>query len=152
MAADNSNGRGDATGTYAGVKVLNEAFLNRFSRFMQFAYLPAEDEAKIVADVTAVPLTLARLVVDFLGICRAKANAGVLESPPSMREGFYLCEAIADGIPARDAFAEAVVNRAPVDCQEILQQLWAANVDAAAVKAALEGTAVELKVAASVAA
>jgi hypothetical protein len=62
-----------------------------------------------------------------------------------MREAFYLCEALADGIPARDAYEEVIVNRAPVDVQEILQQLWAANVDASMVEATLQGQPVALK-------
>lgn len=145
FAADNSNGRGDSTGTYVGVREQNNAFLNRFARFIEFGYLPAADEVEIVVAQTGCTEALATLIVDFIGICRGKAEGGVLESPPTMREAFYLAEALADGIPARDAFEETIVNRSPIDCQELLQQLWAANVDADMVKAAADGTAVTLK-------
>jgi cobaltochelatase CobS len=146
FAADNSNGRGDHTGVYVGVREQNNAFLNRFGRFITFDYLSVEDETDIIAvNVPEAPVALCRMVADFIKVCRAKAEGGALESPPTMREAFYLCEALADGIPARDAYEEVIVNRAPVDVQEILQQLWAANVDASMVEAALQGQPVALK-------
>lgn len=145
FAADNSNGRGDSTGVYVGVREQNNAFLNRFSRFVNFEYLSVDEESAIVADNTGCPVALANMVSSFISICRAKADGGALESPPTMREAFYLAESLMDGIPAREAFECVIVNRAPIDCQEILQQLWAANVDADMVDQASAGTAVVLK-------
>jgi MoxR-like ATPase len=141
FAADNSNGRGDSTGVYVGVREQNNAFLNRFARFMEFRYLPVDEEAEIVADTTGCTPQLALLVANFIAVCRAKAEGGVLESPPSMREAFYLAEALTDGLSPRDAFECTVVSRSPVDVQEILQQLWAANVNTDAIDAALRGIA-----------
>jgi MoxR-like ATPase len=149
MAADNSNGRGDHTGTYVGVREQNQAFISRFAKTLMFEYQGAAEEAEIVADVTGVPLTLARLVTDFIAVCRAQVDAGKLESPPTLREAFYLVEDIADGIPARRAFENTIVNRSPSDCHEIMQQLWAANVNEAMFKDAADGKPVVLKSAAA---
>lgn len=139
LAADNSNGRGDATGTYAGIREQNTAFLNRFASFIEFDFPSAEDEAAIVADATGCQLVLAVLLVAFVGICRQKVATGQIEQPPSIRESMYLAEALTDGIPPRRAFEEVIVNRAPIDTQEALQQLWAANVSNEQIEAALRG-------------
>lgn len=146
FAADNSNGRGDHTGVYVGVREQNNAFLNRFSRFVQFDYMTVSEESGVIGEnVDGCNTAVAQLIAEFLSLCRAKAEGGSLESPPTMREGFYLAEALLDGIPSREAFELTIVNRAPQDCQEILQQLWIANVDAVMVDAALRGEAVTLK-------
>lgn len=139
LAADNSNGRGDATGTYAGIREQNTAFLNRFASFIEFDFPPADEEAAIVADATGCQPTLAALLVAFVNICRAKVETGAIEQPPSIRESMYLAEALTDGIPPRRAFEEVIVNRAPLDTQEALQQLWAANVSTDQIEAALRG-------------
>ena len=139
LAADNSNGRGDATGTYAGIREQNTAFLNRFASFIEFDFPPADEEAAIVADATGCQPLLAGLLVAFVGICRAKVESGAIEQPPSIRESMYLAEALTDGIPPRRAFEEVIVNRAPLDTQEALQQLWAANVSVEQIEAALRG-------------
>jgi MoxR-like ATPase len=139
LAADNSNGRGDQTGTYAGIREQNTAFLNRFASFIEFDFPSVEDEAGIVSDATGCQPLLAKLLVEFVGICRGKVESGAIEQPPSIRESMYLAEALTDGIPPRRAFEEVIVNRAPVDTREALQQLWAANVSVDAIEAALRG-------------
>ena len=145
FAADNSNGRGDSTGTYVGITEKNEAFLSRFSKFLNFSYMSVAEEASIVADVAQCNKQVATLVAQFIAVCRSNANTGKLESPPSMREAFALAGALADGEPPRYAFETTVCNRAPQDCQEILQQLWVANVTDDIVAAALAGESVKVK-------
>jgi len=146
FAADNSNGRGDHTGVYVGVREQNNAFLNRFGRFINFDYLGVEVEAEIIAaNVPGASPQLCRMVADFIVVCRAKAEGGALESPPTMREAFYLTESLIDGSSPRDAYEEAIVNRAPIDVQEILTQLFVANIDVEMVEAAIAGTAVTMK-------
>lgn len=144
MAADNSMGRGDTIGTY-GVREQGEAFLDRFGRFIEFTYLPVEEEVEVVVNETAAPASLAKLVVEFLGVCRLKAEGGMLDSPPSMRQAMYLAEALADGVPPRVAFEESIVNRAPSETRETMQQLWAANVDEGMIEDARNGNTVTLK-------
>lgn len=146
FAADNSNGRGDSTGAYVGLREQNNAFISRFAKTLEFSYMKPDEEAEVVvANVPEATPQLARMVVDFIGICRAKAEAGTLETPPTMREAFYLTEALVDGVAPRRAFETTVVNRSPVDVQEILQQLWTANVADSMVDDAVAGTAVVLK-------
>lgn len=144
FAADNSNGRGDQTGTYIGVREQNNAFLNRFSRFIEFQYFPVKEESEIISGETECSPQLATLIAEFVSICRSKAESGALESPPTLREAFYLAEALMDGIPARDAFETVIVNRAPIDCKEILQQLWIANVNQELIDSASLGETVVL--------
>ena len=145
FAADNSNGRGDSTGTYVGITEKNEAFLSRFAKFLNFGYMTVAEEAAIVADVSGACKAISTMVAQFIAVCRMRANTGLLESPPSMREAFALAGALMDGEPPRYAFETTVVNRAPMDCQEILQQLWVANIDEEMVMAATRGEAVSLK-------
>lgn len=144
MAADNSNGRGDTSGVYVGVREQNNAFLSRFAKTLYFKYLPVEEEAGIISDVSGANIQLSTMIAEFIAICRGKADTGELESPPSMRESFYLAEDLADGIPPRRAFENTIVNRAPADCHEILQQLWVANVNNEMVEKAAAGEAVTL--------
>jgi len=44
FCADNSNGHGDASGNFAGVRDQNTAFIDRFSYTLEFNYLPHADE------------------------------------------------------------------------------------------------------------
>ncbi len=141
-AADNSNGRGDSSGVYSGIREQNLAFLNRFSKFITFEYLPADREAKvIVARVEGCPPALADVIVNFLRVCRQSAQKAEIDSPPSLREAMYLAEALLDGQDYREAFEECIANRATSDVYEQLQQLWKANVNEEAIRLALTGKA-----------
>lgn len=148
-AADNSNGRGDSTGNYVGIREQNQAFLSRFDRFVEFDYLPLAQEVEIVMvnasnERRQCSASLAQMVVEFIHICRAKAETAALSTPPTMREAFYLCRALMDRINPRKAFELTVVNRSYTDCQEVLQQLWAANINEDLVSAAIAGEDVVL--------
>lgn len=137
MAADNSNGRGDFTGMYVGVREQNVAFVNRFAKTLNFSYLKPEMEAKVISMRAGVKLPLAEVIVAFLTVCRQAGDSAQLDHIPTLREAFYLAEALTDGQDFRGAFEETMVNRASPESAEVLQQLWKANVSDDALRAAL---------------
>lgn len=139
FAADNSNGRGDFTGMYVGVREMNIAFVNRFAKTIVFTYMTPEMESKVIAARTACDPALAQMIVSFLTVCRAAGDSAQLDHVPTLREAFYLAEALSDGQPYRAAFEETMVNRASPESAEVLQQLWKANVSDAAIDAAKSG-------------
>ena len=139
FAADNSNGRGDFTGMYVGVREMNVAFVNRFAKTLVFSYLDPAIEAKVVAGRTGCAPQLAEIVVGFLTVCRQAGDQAQLDHVPTLREAFYLAEALSDRQAPRRAFEECIVNRASPESQEILQQLWKANISDVAVDLALDG-------------
>lgn len=139
FAADNSNGRGDYTGMYVGVREQNVAFVNRFARTIEFTYLEPAIEAKVVVARSGCTDALAGVLVNFMAVCRQAGDQAQLDHVPTLREVFYLAEALTDGLPYRAAFEQCMVNRASPESREVLQQLWRANVSDASLSAALGG-------------
>jgi MoxR-like ATPase len=128
-AADNSNGRGDVTGNYGAVREQSVALMDRFSKIIEFAYLEPAIEIKVLCDRTGCSVELATIVVGFMNVCRKQAESGQIDAPPSLRQAIYLAGALMDGQKPRLAFEECIVNRAPGDVREVLQQAWKGNVD-----------------------
>lgn len=141
FAADNSNGTGDSTGMYAGVREMNRAFISRFAKTIVFTYLAEGVEAWVIANRSGCTPALAALIVKFLGVARQAGRGAQLDYVPALREAFALAEALTDGQKPRLAYEETIVNRATVESQEVLQQLWAANINDADIDAALADTA-----------
>jgi cobaltochelatase CobS len=139
FAADNSNGAGDSTGHYVGVRPQNYAFRSRFARVVVFDYLKPAVETAVLADRSGCDVQLAGEVVRLMGIFRTAVETSQLEIAPVLREAIAFCEACADGIDPRRAFTLTIVNRAAQEAQEVLQQLWKQNVDPARFQAAVEG-------------
>lgn len=139
MAADNSNGRGDETGLYVGVRDQNVAFCNRFSKYLQFSYLSPDREAGVIESRTGCTSALATVLVGFLSVLRQAGEAARLDHVPSLREAFYLAEALTDGQDPRTAFEETMVNRASLESREVLQQLWKGNITNQLIADALQG-------------
>ena len=139
MAADNSNGRGDYTGMYVGVREQNVAFVNRFARTVNFTYLDAASEAKVIAARSGCTPQLAEVLVGFMNVARQAGESAQLDHVPTLREVFYLAEALTDGLNYRSAFEQCMVNRASPESAEVLQQLWKANIADSSIEFALEG-------------
>ena len=139
FCADNSNGHGDASGNFAGVREQNSAFIDRFSYTLEFDYLPADKEAALIASRTNLPLPAAEIIVRYATVARQKAAAGVLTQPPSLRQLFAWARAVGKGLPNAIAFRNAIINKFPEDCSGELQGIFLAEVNEAAFIAALEG-------------
>ena len=136
FAADNSNGRGDVSGLFAGVREQNTAFLSRFSRVLQFDFMPRAKEVVIVSNRSGCTQQLADLIVGFVSVCRQQVESATLDLAPGMRDMIFFAEAITDGTPGRQAFEETILNRASVEGREILQQLYAQNLSDETIAAA----------------
>jgi MoxR-like ATPase len=125
--ADNSNGRGDVSGMYAGIREMNFAFCDRYGAFIKFDFLSEAMETAVLIDRTGCTEPLAKLIVNLLKACRADSEAGNLEAPPTLRQAMSLARNLMWGLPPRTAWEIVTVNRASADAQEKLQQLWKAN-------------------------
>lgn len=139
MCADNSNGHGDASGNFAGVRVQSSAFIDRFSYTFEFQYLPAAKETALVAKISGLPVDAVRMMVDLLNIAREKAREGLLTQAPSLRQLFAWADAVQQGIPLRRAFKSAVINKFPSETAVEIYGIYAASIDEANFKKAMQG-------------
>ena len=137
FGADNSNGHGDTSGNFAGVREQNTAFLDRFSFTLRFDYLPLEQERDLIASRTGLPLDAAAMLVQFAAVAREKARAGLLTQPPSLRQLFAWARAVHKGMPVETAFNNAILNKFPADCTAELSGVFASQIDVDAFKRAI---------------
>jgi len=129
FCADNSNGHGDQSGNFAGVRDQNTAFIDRFSYTLEFEYLPHDDEVALINKRTGLNADAADVLVRFANVAREKARAGVLTQPPSLRQLFAWARAVTKGVPTVTAFRSAIVNKFPADCEPELVGIFTATVD-----------------------
>jgi len=134
FCADNSNGHGDQSGNFAGVRDQNTAFIDRFSYTLEFNYLPHADEVKLISSRTGLNVDAADVFVRFANVAREKARAGVLTQPPSLRQLFAWARAVTKGVPTVTAFRSAIVNKFPADCEPELVGIFTATVDTVELK------------------
>lgn len=137
FAADNSSGHGDESGNFAGVREQNSAFLDRFSYSLRFEYLREDDEVDLVTKRTGLRADATRSLVKFANVARAKARAGLLTQPPSLRQLFAWASAVQEGMPVSLAFNNAIVHKFPADCEAELRGAYAASIDSAQLKSYL---------------
>jgi MoxR-like ATPase len=124
FACDNSNGHGDTSGNFAGVREQNTAFLDRFGFSLRFEYLPAIQEAGLITTRSGLAFHKAEVLVRFANIAREKAQAGLLTQPPSLRQLFAWARAIQKGLPVRVAYQNTIVNKFPADVQAELDAIY----------------------------
>jgi len=129
FAADNSNGHGDTSGNFAGVRDQNSAFLDRFGFTLQFDYLSVHAEADLIAKRTNLSSDKALHLVKFASIAREKCKAGLLTQPPSLRQLFAWARAIKGGMPVGKAFTNAIINKFPEDVHSELLGVYSATID-----------------------
>jgi MoxR-like ATPase len=137
FCADNSNGFGDASGNYAGVRDQNSAFIDRFSYTLKFEYLDFDSEVSLIVNRTGLSHDATRLLVTFANTAREKARAGILTQPPSLRQLFAWARAIQKGVPVSVAFENAIINKFPADCESELRGVFTATIDSSALKSYL---------------
>ena len=129
FGADNSNGHGDTSGNFAGVREQNTAFLDRFSFTLRFEYLPASDESNLISKRVGLSPKAARMIVQFANTARQKARAGLLTQPPSLRQLFAWARSVQKGLPVETAFRNAVINKFPADCEPELLGVFTAEIN-----------------------
>ena len=137
FCADNSNGHGDSSGNFAGVREQNSAFLDRFSYTLYFDYLPEDDEVALIVNRTGVTLDAANIIVKFANVAREKARAGLLTQPPSLRQLFAWARSVKKGLPVNTAFRNAIVNKFPEDCRVELLGVYTSHINESEFKLAL---------------
>jgi cobaltochelatase CobS len=139
FAADNTNGHGDPTGHYAGVREQNSALIDRFGYTVWFDFLPEEKETELVAGRCGLPIDAARMLVKFCAVAREKARAGVLSEPPSLRQLFAWAAAVSQGMPIGVAYKGAIVNKFSPEAAVELQGIYVATIDESKFNTALGG-------------
>lgn len=137
FGADNSNGHGDSSGNFAGVRDQNTAFLDRFGFTLRFEYLPHADEVALVSKRTGLPVDASEVLVKFANVAREKARAGILTQPPSLRQLFAWARAVQRGVPVAVGFENAIVNKFPAECESELRGVFSATIDVANLKSFL---------------
>lgn len=137
FCADNSNGHGDTSGNFAGVREQNTAFLDRFSFTLYFDYLPQDDEIELIRKRTGLTLDASRMIVAFASVAREKARAGLLTQPPSLRQLFAWARSVKKGLPVETAFRNAIINKFPEDCRAELLGVFTSQVNVSEFKLAL---------------
>ena len=138
FVADNSNGHGD-NGNFAGVRQQSTAFIDRFSFTLNFEYLPAHDEATLIASRSGMTDAAARMLVDLVNVAREKARMGLLVQAPSLRQLFAWADATQAGLPVATGFKNAVINKFPAETAVELLGIYTATINEFAFKHALEG-------------
>lgn len=137
IAADNTMTNGDASGRYAGTRVMNSALADRFGFIVPVTWLPADQESDALVRLTGCTPTLADLVVKVLNFCRSKAATGDLVDAPSIRSAMAWIEAMpAMGI--REAWDIAVAARQPAESAVQLEAIYTAQVNSHAFEQALQ--------------
>ena len=139
FCADNSNGHGDTSGNFAGVRDQNTAFIDRFGYTLRFEYLPENQEVALVSSRTGLNVDASTVLIRFANVAREKARAGVLTQPPSLRQLFAWARAVSKGVPVGIAFENAIINKFPADCEAELRGVFSAVIDVNNFKSYLGG-------------
>jgi MoxR-like ATPase len=129
FCADNSNGFGDNSGNFTGVRDQNTAFIDRFSYTFNFEYLPAKHEAKLISSRTGLSKDASAQIVQFANVAREKSKSGLLTQPPSLRQLLAWATAVKSGIPVTAAYQSAVINKYPADCEAELKGIFTAVIN-----------------------
>jgi cobaltochelatase CobS len=137
ILADNTNGSGDSTGTYAGTRTLSRALLDRVEMF-HVDYLPPDKEQTVLISHTGATHNLAAMVIEFARVTRAKVAEGEIPTAIGMRRLVSLTRQLMAGIPLPDAAATAFLNSAAPDVREVYQQLMTTHLPADAIARSLK--------------
>ena len=130
VLADNTNGRGDASGLYAGTKQMNNSLLSRMAVKLRFGYPAPAHETKVLQAKSGAPGPFCREVVDFMRECRKAHDRG--EAPTltvSLRESLNLTLLIADGIDPVTATDLVIGNGLEAVDQETMHQIFNTHVN-----------------------
>lgn len=150
IATGNTKGRGDMTGDFAGVNILNKAFLDRFHASLTF-YPPTEKEMnKILTSNSSIPaLVCSGLASWYQQIIDTEKAGGVTQilSPRRMLAITYMAENWGvDSIthPELKEAADYATNGYDVELKEALIELMDRMVDEEKEKAIPEATTTDI--------
>ena len=127
IAADNTNGTGDASGMFVNTNVINRATLDRFSFNRRFTRLPKGQELQMLMDNAECSRAIAEKVWTMLDTLRKKVDSCDLKDPPSVREAVAMCSALRSGyVSEKDAFETCFVGKYPDEAQETMRVAFTA--------------------------
>lgn len=130
IAADNTNGTGNgAAHGFEDTRRMNAAFLDRFAIKVSLDWLAPDTESAVLIQRTGCTPALAKLLVDAAIVTRTNAANGKLNVALGLRRLMAWAGQLTDGTPARKAFEYAVLNGAPDEDREVLEQLCLLAID-----------------------
>jgi MoxR-like ATPase len=130
LLADNTNGRGDASGLYAGAKQMDSSLLSRCAVKLHFGYPAKAQESRVLRQRSNAPKAFCDKLVDFMAICRKAHERG--EAPTltvSLRESTNIALMVMDGLDPSDCVQMVIGNALESVDQETLTQLFSTHVN-----------------------
>jgi MoxR-like ATPase len=124
FAADNTLGNGDDTGRYAGTRQMNSALVDRFSRVVQFDYLPVASEVEALVRHTGCDPKLALHILEAVYVARKQVQTGEVIDAPSIRSVIAFIRALRV-LPVDKAWATTIAARQPAESLPGLSAIYA---------------------------
>jgi MoxR-like ATPase len=124
FAADNTLGNGDDSGRYAGTRQMNSALVDRFSRVIQFDYLPVDSEVEALVRHTGCNPKLAEHILSAVRVARSQVQTGEVIDAPSIRSVIAFIRALRV-LPVDKAWATTIAARQPAESLPGLSAIYA---------------------------
>jgi len=124
FAADNTLGNGDDSGRYAGTRQMNSALVDRFSRVIQFDYLPIDYEVEALVRHTGCQHKLAHHILNAVRVARSQVQTGEVIDAPSIRSVIAFIRALRV-LPVDKAWATTIAARQPAESLPGLSAIYA---------------------------
>ena len=128
FVADNTFGNGDDSGRHAGTRMQNSALVDRFSRVIQFDYLPRDSEIEAITRRAGCNKAIAGAIHHAIEVARHKVKSADIVDAPSIRSAIAFARAIRV-LPLRDAWTTTVVARQPVESHATLMGIFDACIN-----------------------
>ncbi len=129
VIADNTAGNGDATGRYSDTNNMNAAFLDRAAKILSVDYLPRGLEIQALMAKAGCDQNMAETIVDFAAKTRKAGEQGDITEGLSFRRMVAFAHDMLDGIDARRAFKNCIINHAPADDAVAINELAKAHLN-----------------------
>lgn len=123
VVADNSLGVGDDSGRYVDIAPVNAAFLDRFAYRETIRCLDPEDEIRMVAARSGLPLEAVRPMVNYASLTRENAKSGKLTLGLTPRRLLAWARGVGAGIASSRVFDMCCLNGASSEDLECLRVL-----------------------------
>lgn len=115
FVADNTRGTGDASGLYQGAREVNAAARDRFACMLEFDYLKAATEVRMLRDRAGCTEDAARELVGYANRIRAAVIDGDMGEPLSTRRLIAAAQYLAAGIAPETVMEAAIFGHVTDD-------------------------------------
>jgi MoxR-like ATPase len=106
----------------------NSALVDRFSRVIQFDYLPKDSEVEAITRRAGCNKAIAEAIHCAIQVARHKVKSADIVDAPSIRSAIAFARAIRV-LPLRDAWTTTVVARQPVESHATLMGIFDACIN-----------------------